>query len=72
MRVGAAIEGIGKLGLGSWPEERGYESQEHQMSRAEGARQQGWINSKEGDPGKSKARRLSKEGKSGLISQRVA
>lgn len=44
MRVGAAIEGIGKLGPGSWLEKRGYKSQEHQTSRAEGARQQGWTN----------------------------
>ena len=40
MRVGAAIEDVGKLGPGAWMEER--ESHGHQLLRVEGARQQGW------------------------------
>lgn len=59
MRVGAAIEDVGKLGPAAWLEERDYESQGHRLfsSRA------GELQRKEGDPGKSKARRINKEEK---------
>lgn len=42
MRVGAAIEDVGKLGPGAWLEERDYEGQGHRLLRVEGARRQGW------------------------------
>lgn len=64
--------------MGSWGRGLGWRRgvTKAKSIRCQGQREQGsrarQIQSTEGDPGKSEARRINKEGKLGLISQRIA